>query len=61
MPPPSRNHRSPVFLDTPTWAAARSVDQPWAINRQNLRSISLGIRGRPIDTTPICWGVASTP
>src|SRR3954471_23690962 len=52
MPPPSRNHRSPVFADTPTVAAARSVDAPSAISLQNLRSNSFGIRRRPIDTTP---------
>jgi len=41
-------------------AAARSVDDPSAISLQNLRSISFGIRRRPIDTTPL-HGVLHRP
>ena len=48
MPPPSRNHRFPASLDTPTAAAASCVVSPSATSRQNLRSTCRGNLGCPL-------------
>ena len=42
MPPAWRNHRDPTGVDTPTTAAASSLESPSAISRQNARSTARG-------------------
>ena len=62
MPPPWRNHRVPTGADTPTAAAASSLETPVAISRQNLRATSRGGGGRPGDRIagrPVCCVVRS--
>src|SRR4051794_9291467 len=49
MPPRSRNHLVPAACDTPTAAAASSLDKPLAISRQNSRSTSRRSEGFPGD------------
>ena len=49
MPPRSRNHLVPAACDTPTAAAASSLDNPLAISRQNSRSTSRRSDGFPGD------------
>jgi hypothetical protein len=49
MPPRSRNHRDPTGPDTPHATAASSLVKPSAILRQNARSTSRRIGGRPGD------------
>jgi transposase InsO family protein len=49
MPPRSRNHLVPAACDTPTAAAASSLDKPLAISHQNSRSTSRRSEGLPGD------------
>src|SRR5215218_8395176 len=49
MPPRSRNHLVPAACDTPTTAAASSLDTPLAISHQNSRSTSRRSEGFPGD------------
>src|SRR3954469_14693522 len=49
MPPRSRNHLVPAACDTPTAAAASSLDRPLATSRQNSRSTSRRSDGFPGD------------
>src|SRR3954471_4637880 len=49
MPPRSRNHLVPAACDTPTAAAASSLDRPLAISPQNNRSTSRRSDGFPGD------------
>ena len=49
MPPRSRNHLAPPACDTPTAAAASSLDRPFATSRQNNRSTSRRSEGFPGD------------
>jgi transposase InsO family protein len=49
MPPRSRNHLVPAACDTPTAAAASSLDTPLAISRQNSRSTPRRSEGFPGD------------
>src|SRR4051812_30035020 len=57
MPPPCVNHRRPWLHETPTLAAACSVELPAAISRQKLRSTSRDNRTRSIETTPHLEGL----
>jgi VIT1/CCC1 family predicted Fe2+/Mn2+ transporter len=50
MPPDLRNHLDPTGIDTPTSAAASSLDRPAAIAAQNpTRSSRIATGGRPGD------------
>jgi hypothetical protein len=49
VPPRLRNHLVPAACDTPTAAAASSLDEPLAISRHNSRSTSWRSEGFPGD------------
>jgi len=56
MPPDCRNQRPVTTGDTPVAAAASSVDEPSAIERQGIRAATRGKPGRPgdrVDRLPI--------
>ena len=60
-PPNVRNHSSPQVADTPTTAAASSVDKPRATNSQNDRSTEFNVLNVAINTNLSFAGVATTP
>src|SRR4051812_19258436 len=62
MPPPSRNHRTPMLGKTPASTAAFSLDAPRAIASQNLTRCSRRpAGGRPLPRVPAAAARSHAP